>query len=60
MNTHPKETIVDNLYRYVLEYDGYGVQQDFPTKQDIDLLEKKFMIEIQKEKERKKDEIRSV
>ncbi len=52
-----KEKIVDNLYRYVLEWRGLGVQQDFPIKQDMKLVAKRFKKEIKIEKEKKNDEL---
>lgn len=52
-----KETIVDGLYRYVVEYDGWGVQQDFPVQQDHDKIREMFLKEIEIEKENKKNEV---
>jgi hypothetical protein len=57
MNIKLTETIVDGLYRYVVEYDGVGVQQDFPMKMDHEEIEKMFMKEIQMHKEKKKNEL---
>lgn len=51
------ETIVDGLYRYVVEYDGYGVQQDFPKRKDHKEIRKMFLEEIEKQKEEKKNGI---
>lgn len=51
--TQVTEKLVDGLYRYVLEWEGYGVMQDYPRQQDLSFIEKKFKEEITRTKEEK-------